>query len=104
MTAPLVALLVFLALQLGIGIYISKRIANEADYLIGGRRLGRRVRHCGRRRWTAAEPIEAAIVEQWVSLTNTTIDPVFMRQYVVPGYAFPATPDKSPEVSRVRAM
>jgi SSS family transporter len=39
-TAPLVALLVFLALQLGIGVWISKRIANEADYLVGGRRLG----------------------------------------------------------------
>jgi len=39
-TTALVALFAFLALQLAIGVYISKRIANESDYLIGGRRLG----------------------------------------------------------------
>jgi Na+/proline symporter len=40
LSGPLVALLAFLALQLGIGVWISRRIASEADYLIGGRRLG----------------------------------------------------------------
>lgn len=40
MTPLLVALIAFLALQLGIGVWISKRIASEADYLVGGRRLG----------------------------------------------------------------
>jgi len=40
LTAPLAALLIFLALQLGIGVWVSRRIANEADYLIGGRKLG----------------------------------------------------------------
>ncbi|MBM3884293.1 MAG: sodium:solute symporter family protein [Gemmatimonadetes bacterium] len=40
MTAALGALLAFLCLQLGIGIYLSKRIRSEADYLIGGRSLG----------------------------------------------------------------
>ena len=40
MTTPLLALLAFLALQLGIGVYLSKRIRSEADYLIGGRSLG----------------------------------------------------------------
>lgn len=40
MTATLGALLAFLVLQLAIGVYVSRRIASEADYLIGGRRLG----------------------------------------------------------------
>lgn len=40
MTAPLIALGIFLALQLGIGVLISRRISDEADYLVGGRRLG----------------------------------------------------------------
>lgn len=40
MTPTLTALLLFLALQLGIGVWISRRIANEGDYLIGGRKLG----------------------------------------------------------------
>ncbi|MBX7118791.1 MAG: sodium:solute symporter family protein [Gemmatimonadaceae bacterium] len=40
MTPTLAALLAFLALQLGIGIWISKRITSEADYLVGGRQLG----------------------------------------------------------------
>ena len=40
MTPTLVALLIFLVLQLGIGMWISKRIATESDYLVGGRQLG----------------------------------------------------------------
>ncbi|WKW13288.1 sodium:solute symporter family protein [Pseudogemmatithrix spongiicola] len=40
MTAPLVALALFLVLQLGIGVWISRRIATEDDYLVAGRRLG----------------------------------------------------------------
>ncbi len=40
MTPTFVALLVFLVLQLGIGVWISKRIHSEADYLVGGRQLG----------------------------------------------------------------
>ncbi|MEY3702347.1 MAG: hypothetical protein RI891_1639 [Gemmatimonadota bacterium] len=39
MTTPLLALLAFLGLQLGIGIYISRRIHSESDYLVAGRRL-----------------------------------------------------------------
>jgi len=39
-SAPLVALLLFLVLQLGIGVWVSRRIATEDDYLVGGRRLG----------------------------------------------------------------
>ena len=40
MTPTLLALLAFLALQLGIGVWISKRIVSENDYLVGGRQLG----------------------------------------------------------------
>lgn len=40
MTAPLVVLAGFLALQLGIGVRISRRIATEDDFLVAGRRLG----------------------------------------------------------------
>lgn len=40
MTAALVALAAFLCVQLGIGVWVSRRIATESDYLIGGRQLG----------------------------------------------------------------
>ena len=40
MNPELVALAAFLALQLGIGVWVSRRIANESDYLLGGRKLG----------------------------------------------------------------
>jgi len=42
-----------------------------------------------------AEPAAAALVEQWVSIVATTIDPVCVRQYLI-GYFFPGTPDGSP--------
>lgn len=40
MSIPLFALAGFLVLQLGIGVWISRRIATEDDYLVAGRRLG----------------------------------------------------------------
>lgn len=40
MTPTLAAVLVFLILQFGVGIWVSRRIRNEADYLIAGRKLG----------------------------------------------------------------
>jgi Na+/proline symporter len=40
LTPSLVALVAFLALQLGIGIWVSRRISNESDYLLAGRKLG----------------------------------------------------------------
>jgi glutathione S-transferase len=43
-----------------------------------------------------ADPAEAAQVEQWLSIVNTAIDPVWVRQYIGGGYLFPTTPDKSP--------
>ena len=40
MTPGLVGMLAYLALQLGIGVWISKRIRTESDYLLAGRSLG----------------------------------------------------------------
>ncbi len=40
MTPTLAAILVYLLLQFGIGVWISRRIKNEADYLVAGRSLG----------------------------------------------------------------
>jgi glutathione S-transferase len=42
-----------------------------------------------------ADPAGYAQAEQWISCVNTTIDPTCVRQYIV-GYAFPGTPDGSP--------
>jgi Na+/proline symporter len=39
MTPALAAILAYLALQFGIGIWVSRRIRNESDYLIAGRNL-----------------------------------------------------------------
>lgn len=40
MSLPLAALAAFLVLQVGIGVWVSRRIATEDDYLVGGRRFG----------------------------------------------------------------
>jgi Na+/proline symporter len=40
MTAGLIAMVCYLAVQLGIGVWISRRVRSESDYLIAGRRLG----------------------------------------------------------------
>jgi glutathione S-transferase len=50
-----------------------------------------------------ADPIKAAQVEQWVSIINTHLDPVWIRQYVGAGYLFPGTPDKSPNRTAIDA-
>jgi glutathione S-transferase len=50
-----------------------------------------------------ADPLQAVQVEQWVSIVNTTIDPVWIRQYVGAGYIFPGTPDKSPNRTAIDA-
>ena len=38
------------------------------------------------------DPVKAAQVEQWVSLTNTAFDPTMVRQYLL-SYIFPKGPD-----------
>jgi len=40
MTPTLVAVLCYLLLQLAIGVWVSRRITSEADYLVAGRQLG----------------------------------------------------------------
>jgi SSS family solute:Na+ symporter len=40
MTPALAAKLIYLAVQLGVGVWISRRIRSEADYLLAGRNLG----------------------------------------------------------------
>lgn len=40
MTLAIAAIAGFLLLQVAIGVWVSRRIATEADYLVGGRRLG----------------------------------------------------------------
>src|SRR5262249_43415559 len=49
-----------------------------------------------------ADPVKAAEVEQWVSLINTTFDPVMVRQYLL-GYFFPGTADGSPNRTMIDA-
>ena len=43
----------------------------------------------------SADAAKAAETEQWVSIVNTTIDPLWMRQYLA-AYIFPGTPDGAP--------
>jgi len=49
-----------------------------------------------------ADPVKAAQVEQWVSIVNTHIDPVWLRQYLR-AYVFPRTADGSPERDTIAA-
>ncbi len=44
----------------------------------------------------------AALTEQWISCVNTLVDPTCVRQYIV-GYAFPSTPDGSPDRAKIDA-
>jgi glutathione S-transferase len=46
------------------------------------------------------DPVAAARVEQWVSLVNTTIDPVLVRRYLL-AYLMPTTPDRTPDRSAI---
>jgi glutathione S-transferase len=49
-----------------------------------------------------ADPAAAAEVEQWVSIVNTSVDPVCVRQYLR-GYFFPGTADGSPDRATIEA-
>ena len=49
-----------------------------------------------------SDPALAAQVEQWVSIVNTHIDPVWVRQYLR-AHFFPNTPDSSPERETIDA-
>jgi glutathione S-transferase len=49
-----------------------------------------------------ADPAKAAQVEQWVSIVNTHLDPLWLRQYLR-AYVFPKTADGSPERDTIDA-
>ena len=47
-----------------------------------------------------ADPVAAARMEQWLSIVNTALDPVWMRQYLA-AYIVPGTADGSPNRARI---
>jgi glutathione S-transferase len=49
-----------------------------------------------------ADPTAAALVEQWISLINTHIDPTMLRRYLR-AYFFPDTADGSPDRKTIEA-
>jgi glutathione S-transferase len=48
------------------------------------------------------DPVKGALVEQWISLVNTAVDPLLVRQYLV-AHFFPGTPDGSPNRTIIEA-
>ncbi len=62
----------------------SKAIASYIDRVFGGPKV------------IPDDPKQAAEVEQWVSLTNTVIDPTMIRTYLL-NYIFPKGPDGKPD-------
>lgn len=69
----------------------SKAIATYLDRAFDGPAL------------TPSNPQDAARVEQWVSLVNTTLDPTLVRTYLL-AYAFPQTADGKPDRARIDAI
>ena len=53
-------------------------------------------------RFAPTDRVKAAQVEQWVSIVNTHIDPLWLRQYLR-AHFFPKTPDGSPERDTIEA-
>jgi glutathione S-transferase len=51
---------------------------------------------------TPADPVKAGETEQWVSLVNTAIDPVMIRQYLL-AYIFPKGADGKPDRQAIDA-
>jgi glutathione S-transferase len=49
------------------------------------------------------DPAGAARTEQWISLHNTSIDPVFVRQYLL-AYFFSGLPDGAPDRAKIDAV
>jgi glutathione S-transferase len=48
------------------------------------------------------DPVKAAQTEQWISVVNTSVDPLLMRQYLG-AYFFPGTADGKPDRTRIDA-
>jgi glutathione S-transferase len=51
---------------------------------------------------TPRDPVGAAKTEQWISLINTSFDPVFVRQYLL-AYFFSGLPDGAPDRAKIDA-
>jgi glutathione S-transferase len=68
----------------------SRAICSYIDSAFEGRKLA------------PSDPATAAQVEQWVSIVNTHIDPIWVRQYLR-AHFFPKTPDGSPEQDTIDA-
>ena len=49
------------------------------------------------------DPVAGARTEQWISLVNTHIDPLLVRQYLG-AYFFPGTPDGGPDRARIEKI
>jgi glutathione S-transferase len=49
------------------------------------------------------DPLHGAQTEEWLSLVNTQIDPLLVRQYLL-AYFFPKTPDISPDRAAIDAL
>jgi glutathione S-transferase len=69
----------------------SKAIATYLDLAFPGPKL------------IPTDPRHAALTEQWVSLVNTKMDGTLVRTYLV-SYAFPKTPDGSPDRKVIDAV
>jgi glutathione S-transferase len=68
----------------------SKAIATYLDRTFGGPKV------------IPDDPAQAAQVEQWVSIVNTTIDPTMIRQYLL-SYIFPKGADGKPDRKAIDA-
>jgi len=71
-------------------LYESRAILHYIDHAFPGAPLAPR------------DPVGGALVEQWISLHNTAIDPLLLRQYGL-AYVFPGTSDGSPDRARIDA-
>lgn len=74
----LVALVAYVGLQLAVGLFVSRRVATESDYLIAGRRLGPALVTCSMfATWFGAEScIGAAGAVYALGLDGATADPL----------------------------
>ncbi|MBL6454105.1 glutathione S-transferase family protein [Belnapia sp. T6] len=71
-------------------LYESKAICTYIDRAFPGPKL------------IPEELVAGALVEQWISVVNTTIDPLCIRRYLY-AHVFPGTPDGGPDQAAVQA-
>jgi glutathione S-transferase len=72
-------------------LFESKAIATYLDRVFPGPQL------------IPADPCEAALTEQWVSLVNTVVDRTMMRTYLI-AYIAPKTSDGAPDRAAIEAV